>query len=65
LREPQLVHRGIAVHGVGSARQTFVKQPILFDGANFDIGRPPPELGEHTEELLSSLQGSGTQASDS
>lgn len=65
LREPQLVHRGIAVHGVGSARQTFVKQPVLFDGANFDIGRPPPELGEHTEELLSSLQGSGTQPSDS
>lgn len=55
LLEPQLVHRGIAAHGVGPRSQTFVKQPILFDGANFDITRPPPALGEHTEEVLAAL----------
>lgn len=56
LREPQLVHRGIAAHGVGPRGQTFVKQPILFDGANFEITRPPPALGEHTGEVLASFR---------
>lgn len=55
LQEPQLVHRGIAVHGLGPRRQTFVKQPLLFDGANFEITRPPPRLGEHTDEVLAGL----------
>ena len=57
LKEPQIVHRGLAVHGVGPAHQTFVKQPILFDGANFDITRPPPALGEHNHEVLSAQAG--------
>jgi crotonobetainyl-CoA:carnitine CoA-transferase CaiB-like acyl-CoA transferase len=57
LKEPQIVHRGLAVHGVGPAQQTFVKQPILFDGANFDITRPPPTLGEHNHEVLSAQAG--------
>lgn len=52
LSEPQLVHRGLVAHGVGPAGQSFVKQPVLFNGANFDIRCPPPALGEHTEELL-------------
>lgn len=59
LRSPQVAHRGIAAHEVGPLKQTFVKQPVLFDGANFDIARPPPGLGEHTEEVLSSLRPKG------
>ena len=52
LKEPQILHRGLVAHGVGPAGQTFVKQPLLFDGKNFDITRPPPALGEHNAELL-------------
>ena len=52
LKEPQILHRGLVAHGVGPAGQTFVKQPLLFDGKNFDITRPPPALGEHNVELL-------------
>jgi crotonobetainyl-CoA:carnitine CoA-transferase CaiB-like acyl-CoA transferase len=59
LKEPQIVHRGLAVHGVGPAQQTFVKQPILFDGGNFEITRPPPALGEHNQEVLASLPSAG------
>lgn len=59
LRSPQVAHRGIATHAVGPFKQIFVKQPVLFDGANFDIARPPPGLGEHTEEVLSSLRPKG------
>lgn len=59
LNTPQLVHRGIAAHGVGPLKQTFVKQPVLFDGANFDISRPPPALGEHTDEVFASLRPKG------
>ena len=56
LRSPQVAHRGIASHGLGPLKQTFVKQPVLFDGANFELSRPPPALGEHTEEVLSALR---------
>ena len=55
LQSPQVRHRGMAALGVGPRQQTFVKQPILFDGANFDITRPPPALGEHNAELLATL----------
>jgi crotonobetainyl-CoA:carnitine CoA-transferase CaiB-like acyl-CoA transferase len=56
LAQPQLVHRGITAHDIGAARQTFIKQPILFAGANFDITRPPPAPGEHTEEVLGTVR---------
>jgi crotonobetainyl-CoA:carnitine CoA-transferase CaiB-like acyl-CoA transferase len=65
LSHPQLIHRKILAHDVGPSRQTFLKQPILFDGANFDITRPPPALGEHTQELLSSLDIHPPQSSNS
>ena len=56
LRSPQVTHRGMAAHGVGPLQQVFVKQPVLFDGANFGITRPPPALGEHTDAVLASLR---------
>jgi len=51
----QIVCRGLVVHGGEPAQQTFVKQPILFDSANFDITRPLPALGEHNQEVLGAL----------
>jgi formyl-CoA transferase/CoA:oxalate CoA-transferase len=57
LSHPQLAHRGAIVeqehpaagkiHSVGS--------PILFSETPVIYRRPPPRLGEHTEEVLSSL----------
>ena len=55
LKEPQLVHREIVAHSVGPKKQTFVRQPILFDGKNFPLERQAPELGEHTQEIMAAL----------
>ena len=55
LKEPQLVYRDIVAHGVGPKKQTFVRQPILFDDKNFPLERPAPELGEHSQEILAAL----------
>lgn len=55
LKEPQLVLREIVAHGVGPKKQTFVRQPILFDAKNFPLERPAPELGEHSQEILAAL----------
>lgn len=55
LQSPQGRHRGMMAQGVGLRQQTFVKQLALCEGANFDITRPPPALGEHNAELLSTL----------
>jgi crotonobetainyl-CoA:carnitine CoA-transferase CaiB-like acyl-CoA transferase len=32
-----------------------VGSPVLLDGARADSDLPPPALGEHTDEVLSSL----------
>jgi crotonobetainyl-CoA:carnitine CoA-transferase CaiB-like acyl-CoA transferase len=56
LRAPQVAHRGIVAEGIGARQQSFVRQPVLFDGANFPILRPPPALGEHTDEVLGALR---------
>lgn len=55
LKEPQLAYREIVAHSVGPKKQTFVRQPILFDGKNFPLERQAPELGEHTQEILAVL----------
>lgn len=52
LNEPQLRQRGIAARDVGPKRQTFIRQPVLFNGAPFPVNRPSPDLGEHTQEIL-------------
>ena len=55
LKEPQLVYREIVAHGVGPKKQTFVRQPILFDAQNFPLECQAPELGEHTQEILAAM----------
>lgn len=56
LSAPQLRHRGILAQGVGPKLQTFIRQPVLFNGTNFPVNRPAPSLGEHTKEIIQSVQ---------
>lgn len=32
-----------------------IRTPIQFSGAQLNLGRPPPRLGEHTEEILAEI----------
>jgi crotonobetainyl-CoA:carnitine CoA-transferase CaiB-like acyl-CoA transferase len=57
LADPQLAHRGVLVdipHPVaGQLRQ--VANPMRFAAAPITYDRPPPELGEHTSQILREL----------
>ncbi len=53
LGDAQQQVRGMGVgFGEGAVRQTFVRQPNLFDGSGGAITRGVPALGEHNRELL-------------
>jgi crotonobetainyl-CoA:carnitine CoA-transferase CaiB-like acyl-CoA transferase len=45
----------------GKMTRTF-GSPLLIDGATLPIRRPPPKLGEHTDEVLSEQRRPGSQA---
>ena len=54
LNDPQMRARGITRSVTGPAGiQTFVGQPLAFEGMQTVITRPAPTLGEHNGELLS------------
>ena len=57
LRDPQLVHRGLFTEvehpKLGPVRQ--VAFPVQMSGTPARVVTPPPELGEHTDELLHGL----------
>ena len=56
LTDPQLVARRMAVTIDGpNGRQTFVRQPLIMDGAIGSLQRPVPALGQHNAELLPAL----------
>ena len=56
LQDPQMAARRMTVEIDGVAgRQKFVRQPLLFDGEGGGISRPVPALGQHTEEVLGTL----------
>lgn len=56
LNDPQMLARGLArTISEGAAAQTFVGQPIAFEGMQTVITRPSPQLGEHNGELLGAL----------
>ncbi len=61
LNSPQLRARGMVVDRehptIGSLR--LVGSPIQFDGENHTAGLPPPLRGEHTEDVLDAVGGSG------
>ena len=61
LNSPQLQARGMVVDrehpAIGSLR--LVGNPIQFDGENHTATLPPPLRGEHTEDVLDAVGGSG------
>jgi crotonobetainyl-CoA:carnitine CoA-transferase CaiB-like acyl-CoA transferase len=44
--------------GSGDRAVTLVRNPIMFSGADIHYDRPPPELGEHTDEVKAWLRDS-------
>lgn len=54
--DPQVVHRGmkleLACPPAKGGTVPGVRTPIVLDGAAMQSDRPPPQLGEHTEEIL-------------
>jgi formyl-CoA transferase len=52
LSDPQATHRQLLRH---MDRFRLVGSPIRLDGARTDSDRPPPRLGEHTDQVLAEL----------
>jgi crotonobetainyl-CoA:carnitine CoA-transferase CaiB-like acyl-CoA transferase len=52
--DPQVKHLGIAqrIEGQGEQGMTVVGQPVILSRTPSQARRPPPERGEHTDELL-------------
>lgn len=57
ITDPQLRHRGMFVEldDPRKGKRTFVAPSLKFSDTPAGIRMPPPELGEHTEEILLSL----------
>ncbi len=56
LDDPQLVARRMAVTIAGpNGQQTFVRQPLIFDGAIGSLQTQAPTLGQHNADLLPPL----------
>jgi crotonobetainyl-CoA:carnitine CoA-transferase CaiB-like acyl-CoA transferase len=58
-QEPQVIARGIRVdieHPVAGSMPT-VASPMRFSQTPIEYKRPPPTLGQHTEEVLRGLLG--------
>jgi crotonobetainyl-CoA:carnitine CoA-transferase CaiB-like acyl-CoA transferase len=54
--DPQVVASGLVVEVDGPAGPLrLVGSPLLVDGARPPVLRPPPRLGEHTDEVLAAL----------
>lgn len=57
--DPQMVHRGIVIERpfgpTGTLRQ--VANPVVFSETPVRYGRPPPALGEHTDNVCANLLG--------
>src|SRR5262249_47793229 len=52
--DPQVAHSGIAqcIEKSGGERMTVVGQPVSLSRTPSQARRPPPEKGEHTDEVL-------------
>jgi crotonobetainyl-CoA:carnitine CoA-transferase CaiB-like acyl-CoA transferase len=51
--DPQVIHRGLQIAPEGVPG---VRTPIVFSDAELALDRPPPLLGEHTDEILAELE---------
>jgi formyl-CoA transferase len=57
LTDPQTVHNEMVIEGNdGEQKMRMVGSPIRMTGAPAGMRRPPPRLGEHTEEVLAEAQ---------
>ena len=53
LDDPQTLHNGMVIEGDdGELKMRLVGSPIRMSAAPAGVRRPPPRLGEHTEEVL-------------
>ena len=61
LADPQTAHNRMIVESVPSAAGPvrLVGSPIEMSAAPFEVRRPPPRLGEHRDEVLAEVEGSG------
>ncbi len=58
--DPQVRHRGMRVemeHVLAGGKVPFIASPIRMSDSPVDYRRPPPFLGQHTEEVLAELLG--------
>jgi crotonobetainyl-CoA:carnitine CoA-transferase CaiB-like acyl-CoA transferase len=57
--DPQVLNRGMLVEldHPSAGRIKMVGIPVKYSGTEAEIRRPPPRLGEHTDEVLSGLLG--------
>ena len=63
--DPQVRHRGMRVDlplpASASGQVPGVRTPIVMNGDPCVSDRPPPQLGEHTAEIIAEIQGSGAE----
>ena len=58
LADPQTVHNEMVIEGDdGEQKMRMIGSPICMSGAPVGIRRPPPRLGEHTDEVMAEAQG--------
>jgi crotonobetainyl-CoA:carnitine CoA-transferase CaiB-like acyl-CoA transferase len=57
LHDPQVVSRGMfQTLSTAAGDTTYVRQPLVVDGAQLGPTRPAPAIGEHTAEIMAELR---------